>query len=354
MSNGTKIALYVALALLASVSGFFALTRFKSVMNADRFKDVETERPDARPEESSGTNENQTPVLQTNTVTPSTNSAGTNSISVAELSTNAPTGTLPNAETNGATAATSTNKVAPKTAVENGKPGTGPVSTALGGGSTIGPKQARGPKGGRMGAWMALFVLSIIGLGLMIALDVSHFFGNRALKVIYNDDLEGMSKAEYEKAEEVWTSGQPLEAIRMMREYLNKNPREQHVALRIAAIYEKDLGNFLAAALEYEEVLKHKLPADRWGWAAIHLCNLYFKLGQEQKAFALLRRLVNEYPDTPAADKARKRLEQVEAMMAPEAMTEQQVETHPEPISKKPAEKEPPSNLPPGFRPKKG
>jgi TolA-binding protein len=353
MSNGTKIALYVALALLASVSGFFALSRFKSVMSVDRFKDVETERPDTRLEEPSGTNENQTAPIQTNTVAPSTNTEHTNSPSAGNLSTNAPMATTTNTETNVATAATPPNKAVPNPVVENGKPGTG-VSTALGGGSTIGPKQAAGKKGGRMGAWMGLFVLSIIGLGLMIALDVSHFFGNRALKVIYNDDLEGMSKAEYEKAEEVWASGQHLEAIRMMREYLNKNPREQHVALRIAEIYEKDLGNFLAAALEYEEVLKHKLPADRWGWAAIHLCNLYFKLNHEEKAFALLRRLVNEYPDTPAADKARKRLEQVDAMMAPEMLTESQVETYSEPASKKPEEKEPPSNLPPGFRPKKG
>ena len=60
-----------------------------------------------------------------------------------------------------------------------------------------------------------------------------------------------------------------------MRDYYNKNPREVHVALRIAEIYEKDLNNHLAAALEYEEVLKKKLPAERWGWAAIHLVNLY-------------------------------------------------------------------------------
>jgi len=32
---------------------------------------------------------------------------------------------------------------------------------------------------------------------------------------------------------------QHLEAVRLMREYYNKNPREVHVALRIAEIYEK-------------------------------------------------------------------------------------------------------------------
>src|SRR5207253_4838906 len=138
-----------------------------------------------------------------------------------------------------------------------------------------------------------------------LANDLSHFFSGRAMKVFYNEEGEGVANPDYEKAEEEWAKGNFLDAIQLLRDYLKLNPREQHVALRIAEIYEKDLQNYLAAALEYEEVLKHKLPADRWGWAAIHLCNLYFKLNHEEKAFALLRRLVNEYPDTPAADKAR-------------------------------------------------
>jgi tetratricopeptide (TPR) repeat protein len=136
-----------------------------------------------------------------------------------------------------------------------------------------------------------------------------------------------------------------------MRDYLKKNPREQHVAIRIAEIYEKDLGNYLAAALEYEEVLKHKLPPDRWGWAAIHLCNLYFKLNQEQKGYALLRRIVKEYPQTPAADKARKRLEQVEGASFEQLATESNVT--PRTSSAAPQENDPPSHLPPGFRPKR-
>ena len=67
--------------------------------------------------------------------------------------------------------------------------------------------------------------------------------------------------------------------------------------------------NPLAAALEYEEVLKQKLAPERWGWAAIHLCNLYLKLDQHDKSVALLRRIDSEYGETAAAEKARKRLE---------------------------------------------
>lgn len=158
-----------------------------------------------------------------------------------------------------------------------------------------------------------LFFIMVLGLGLLIGHDTSQFLGNRALKALYNDEGEGQRDPEYEQAEQVWADGHHLEAIRLMRECLQKNPREQHVALRIAEIYEKDLQNYLAAALEYEEVLKHNLPRERWGWAAIHLCNLYLKLGQPDKTMNLLRRIDAEYGETQAAEKARKRLALLEA-----------------------------------------
>jgi hypothetical protein len=153
-----------------------------------------------------------------------------------------------------------------------------------------------------------VFVLMLLGLGGLAGHDISQFVGNRFLKTIYDDDRAGEKDPDYEQAEQEWADGHHLEAIRLMREYLQKNPREQHVAIRIAEIYEKDLQNILAAALEYEEILKEKLPAERWGWAAIHLCNLYFKLGHTEKAIALLRRIDAEHGETAAAEKARQRL----------------------------------------------
>src|SRR5213594_2157833 len=164
-----------------------------------------------------------------------------------------------------------------------------------------------------LGAWGAGLVLSLVGLGLLLANDLSHFFSGRAMKVLYNEEGEGVASPDYEKAEEEWAKGNFLDAIQLMREYLKENPREQHVALRIAEIYEKDLENFLAAALEYEEVLRQKLPVERWGWAAIHLCNLYTsKLNQTDKGIALLQRIVTDYGETAAAEKARRRLSQLE------------------------------------------
>lgn len=200
----------------------------------------------------------------------------------------------------------------------------------------------------RMGRFMGYAItgfFALVGLAVLIGYDVSRFFANRVEEMVFNDNLEGVKDPEYDECEEVWKKGEYLEAVQLMRDYYRRNPSEVHVALRIAEIYETNLGNHLAAALEYEEVLKLRLPPERWGWAAIHLANLYSgKLNKATAATTLLHRLVNEYGQTAAAKKARERLgipEPVEPPPAPE----------PEPPSKT-APEEPPHNLPPGFRPK--
>jgi TolA-binding protein len=216
---------------------------------------------------------------------------------------------------------------------------------------------------GTMIGYLAALVLTLIGLGILVANDATQYFGGMAVDVLMDDRGEGERDPEYDKAEEVWANGKFLEAIQMMREFLKKNPRAQYAALRIAEIYEKDLQNYLAAALEYEEVLKQKLPAERWGWAAIHLCNLYNRLNKGDQALALLKRVADEYPKTAAAKKARTRLGMPEP--EPESVAE---EKHDSPAgegdataasaeegkeTETPPTPEPPkSNLPPGFRPK--
>ena len=349
MSNSLKVTLYAVLVLLASISGYFALSNFGRIMSraGERHSDLEQVEPERKPADS--------PTETTETA--ATNAAMTNTLS-SLLSTNT------TSATSNATSAASTsasNQVASTVTTE---PTNAPPAAKRAARKSLaakaGAKAQEAKESGHVGLWLGVFVISLIGLGLFIAHDVSQFMGNRALKVLYNDDGEGVKNPEYDQAEEVWANGDHLEAIKMMREYLSRNPREQHVAIRIAEIYEKDLKNNLAAALEYEEVLKHKLHPDRWGWAAIHLCNLYFRLNQEQKGFDLLRRIVNEYPQTPAAEKARKRLEQVDGSIASEQIaTEPQVSTSargataPGDSRGAQASSGPASNLPPGFRPKK-
>jgi hypothetical protein len=160
-----------------------------------------------------------------------------------------------------------------------------------------------------MMAYGALFVVFAVGVGLIMGHAISHYVVEKTGKILFDHEGELVKTPEYELAEQEWANGNPLDAIQLMRNYLKEHPQEQHVALRIAEIYEKDLKNHLAAALEYEEVLKQKLPPEQWGWTAIHLCNLYStKLNQPEKARALLERIDTEYGNTSAASKARKHL----------------------------------------------
>ena len=212
------------------------------------------------------------------------------------------------------------------------------------------PAQPATPPASRgVGGMMTYAVLGfgcLLVLALLASRDITHFLAHRMEKFVFDEDLPGERDPEYEEAEKVWANGRHLEAIQLMRDYLKEHPREQYVALRIAEIYEKDLGNFLAATLEYEEIIKKNLPAERWGWAAIHLSNLYSgRLNKTEQATALLRRIIDEHPRTAAAKKARERLGEPEpAPQAPPAAPEL------EPVAETP--RPPPSNLPPGFRPK--
>jgi tetratricopeptide (TPR) repeat protein len=199
--------------------------------------------------------------------------------------------------------------------------------------------------------WIGYFagwIVVMLGLGLLVAYDVAQFMGTRVQKFIYDEDAAIERDPEYDDAERVWANGQHLEAIQLMRDFLKAHPQAQYASLRIAEIYEKDLGNFLAAALEYEEVLTKRLPPERWGWAAIHLANLYSgKLNKSDKAEELLRRIVAEHPQTAAARKARERLGEPEPASLPDEATPTPEESSVSPQSTPPA-----SNLPPGFRPK--
>jgi len=194
------------------------------------------------------------------------------------------------------------------------------------------------------------FLIVVIALGLIGAYDILHVISDSTEELLFTDAEEESNHPEYLQAEQVRADGDPLEAIRLLREYCQKNPRDTNAALRIAEIYDKDLRNQLAAALEYEEVLKLKLPPDRWGWSAIRLCNLYSKLRQPDKTVALLRRIATEYGETPAAVKARERLAKIDPNFMKQPVEQQLAQAPPKAPPARAAL--PASNLPPGFRPK--
>jgi len=294
MNYYVKLGCYVILIALAFWFGHQFYKRFSASSRAaasrnDAYMGEVRENTPIEPKESS---------TKTNSVEKSTNrleSLSTNAatlqsnLTVKSIASNSPAATTNATSTNETNAAVGTNEIAASSNLVSTTPPETRTETS---------ELAKPPlphSSANMIGYLGAFVGTMILLGLMIGNDVSHFFGSRAIEFVFNDDGEGMRNPEYEEAEAIWANGDHLEAIRLMRQYLVRNPREQYVALRIAEIYEKDLHNYLAAALEYEEVLKNKIEAERWGWAAIHLCNLYSKMGQTDKAVALLRRIDSEY-----------------------------------------------------------
>ena len=350
MTRQIKIGLYVVFAIATLWTGFNFFARLKESSAAAAPSKETNEIVETAPTNAPAVTDTNTTAQATNVV--STNAAATTNVTTTAADTNVATNVV----------ATTTNEPAPATTE------TAATSVSV---ETPAKKGMWSSAAGMVGA-LVKFAAALICLGGLIAYDVSQILGNRSIDFIFNDDLKGMKDPEYENAEQAWANGKPLDAIQMMREYLRKHPREQYVALRIAEIYEKDLNNYVAAALEYEQVLTHKLPRERWGWAAIHLCNLYSKIGKTNETVALLRRVAEEYSETAAARKARKRLAMFESagdatslgMDLPEDPNIPSVDVPPAPtpqpgtrkrveVKKKAEPEEPPSNLPPGFRPKK-
>jgi tetratricopeptide (TPR) repeat protein len=158
--------------------------------------------------------------------------------------------------------------------------------------------------------WLVLCILSLIATATLVGLDLRKVIKSRAEAWMLEAGGSTDPVPELEEAQKVRAAGDPLDAIRMLREYLQANPYEIHVMGRIAEIYRYDLKNDLAAALEYEEMLKRKLPDDQWAWAALHLAKLYGRLNDLDKSVTLLERLDQKYGHTIAGRRAKKALEQ--------------------------------------------
>ena len=170
------------------------------------------------------------------------------------------------------------------------------------------------PESSLMG-YFAGMLISILTFAFFVARDVGNLAGSRFAVGYYNKSAKSEKADLYEEAEQLWADGAYIESIDSLRNYIEKYPGEFHAHQRIAEIYENDLASYRAAAMEYESILTMELSPKRWGWAAIHLCNLYSgKLGETEKALALLRRVADECADTTPGEKARDRLNKIDAI----------------------------------------
>ena len=204
-----------------------------------------------------------------------------------------------------------TNSVSAKTAGQSPKKPEPPAKA----GNTNQVETAGEPekKGGMM-TYFSGMLAALIVFALLVARDVSHLVGERVGGSYVTKSTKSRKADMYEEAESIWANGAFVDAIESFRGYLRVFPGEYHVHKRIAEIYEKDLFSFRAAAMEYEEMLELDIPTSRWGWVAIHLCNLYSgKLDETNRALTLLHRVADECGDTPPAAKARERLAKIDA-----------------------------------------
>lgn len=358
MNVAVRITLYVVLSILAIWLGLGFMRAYRGTQSVPR-QSVPTTTSNAAPD-SAKIPATPSAVVITNASAATSNAVSAVTNEVAETTKVASVvSTNPTIATN-ITAATPTNSPTPiapanqaSSASAADDDGTSQLNSSSGAG-------LRTKNSGPMIRYLLGLVLTLVALGLLIARDFSKTVGSEAIDFLFNDDAVGVTRPEYDAAEHVWASGDFLEAIRLLREYYQANPREIFVAVRIAEIYEKDLKNFLAAALEYEEILSKPLPAARWSWTAIHLCNIYSKMGQSDKSLALLRRIAIEYGETPGAEKARKRLAQIDPVFLATLTTETLAAESSEKPSTKSAKTSKPSkddssnpNMPSGFRPKK-
>ena len=160
-------------------------------------------------------------------------------------------------------------------------------------------------------ALFSVYLISGAALAVFVAWDVSRFLGGLAGQLFWGGGRIASITPAWWKAERLCKEQQPLEAIRILRDYLNAHPRHWGVAVRIAEIYQHEIKDPLPAALEYEELLKQHLSDAARAEIMLRLAACRLLLREAETAAAMLRQVIEQFPRTPAAKKAARRLERM-------------------------------------------
>lgn len=156
------------------------------------------------------------------------------------------------------------------------------------------------------------FGASLTVLGFLAAQDFGRLLKFRLGKEVTYVDARSERNDQFDRAQVLAAKGKHAAALRLLQEILAKHPQHARSLLLVAEIHDKEMGDYAAAALHYEQLLRLNLPPEQWGWTAIRLANIYSgKLGQPDTALDLMKRLASEHPDTPAGAKAIKRLAKI-------------------------------------------
>ena len=169
------------------------------------------------------------------------------------------------------------------------------------------------PDASRAYALFAVYLLTGAALALFAAWDASRFLGEMAGRLFWSGGRIASITPAWWKAERLCREQQPLEAIRVLRDYLNSHPRQWRASVRIAEIYQHEIEDALPAALEYEELLKQRLPDTARAEIMLRLAACYLRLHRPEDSAAKLREVIETFPRTPAAEKAARRLARTES-----------------------------------------
>jgi hypothetical protein len=152
------------------------------------------------------------------------------------------------------------------------------------------------------------YLLVSAALAVFLAREVAVFSGGLVARLFVGGGRIGRFTPAFWRAERLRRQAAPLDAVRVLREQLVAHPRQWRLAVRIAEIYQQDLGNPLAAALEYEAALQQRLPQPVQAELMVRLAACYLLLRRPDESTALLRRVVEAFPRTTAAGTAERRL----------------------------------------------
>ena len=165
-------------------------------------------------------------------------------------------------------------------------------------------------------ALFSLYLLAGAALALFVAWDVSQFFGWQAESLFLGGGRLSNLTPAWWKSERLCKAGEADEAVRVLREASASHPRQWRLNVRIAEIYQHDLNNSLAAALEYKDLLKRRLPRPARAWLMVRLAACYLVLRRAGESTAMLRAVMEQFPKTPAAKKAEQRLARLQGEKA--------------------------------------
>lgn len=154
-----------------------------------------------------------------------------------------------------------------------------------------------------------LFVIALcLALGVLFALPIG-----RAVSQSFLDNLFALNRGrvskDYSRAKWLVTQERFEEAIEEFRKALEEEPDSVTIRMQIAEILSRDLKSFVKAISEFEECLK--LPVSEAQGASIlnRIADIQEEsLGDRHAAVAALRRILERWPGTRAAERAEQRI----------------------------------------------